>query len=79
MKLDNGNPIAVTLTYDGTTLREKLVDATTLKTFSTNYVVNIPSAVGGNMAFIGFSGGSGGWTARQTISKFSFNAAARKD
>ena len=55
------------VTYNGTTLAWTITDATTAKTFSTSASVNIPSTVGGNSAYIGFTGGTGGSTATQEI------------
>jgi hypothetical protein len=75
--LDSGHPIQVSLSYDGTTLTEKLKDLTTLSTFSTSYTVNISSIVGnGGMAWVGFTGSDGGFTSTQTIGDFSFNGTA---
>src|SRR5262249_42764633 len=51
-----------TLTYDGTTLTETITDLNTGTTFTTSYAVNIPAIVGGDTAFVGFSGGDGGLT-----------------
>jgi len=68
------DPLNVTLTYDGTTLREFLTDTLTSATFSTSYVVNLASAVGGNTAYVGFTGGTGLGAANQAISGFSYTA-----
>ena len=76
VNLDSRNPIMVTLTYDGTILKEQLQDMLTLAIFSQNYAVNIPAAVAGSLAYVGFSGSSGGWTAVQTISNFSFASSS---
>src|SRR5205807_3047201 len=45
----------VLLTYDGTTLSVAINDTGTGATATQSYLVNIPSIVGGNTAFAGFS------------------------
>jgi hypothetical protein len=67
----------VDLTYDGTTLTETITDTTTMNSFTTMYgsadsPLNIPASVGGNMAFIGFTGGTGGLTATQDVQTWTF-------
>jgi hypothetical protein len=62
-----GNPIRVTLTYNGTTLTETVVDTVTGATFTHDYLVNIPQIIGGPVAYVGFTGGTGGETAIQDI------------
>jgi hypothetical protein len=52
-----GDPINVSLVYNGTTLRETLVDANTSDTFTTLYLINLPSAIGSSTAFVGFTAG----------------------
>lgn len=71
--LTSGDPILVSLSYNGTSLTETLTDLTTpANTFTTSYAANIPAAVGGTTALVGFTGGTGGAFANQTISNFSF-------
>jgi fibronectin-binding autotransporter adhesin len=73
---DEGDPIQVNLTYDGTKyLTETLTDLTTSGTWSNTYTVgSLASSVGGGTAFIGFTGGCGGLNATQQISNFSYSA-----
>ena len=66
VNLHSGDVFNVHMTYDGTTLTMSITDATTAATFSTSWAVNIPAAVGGNTAFVGFSGGTGGLSAVRT-------------
>jgi len=66
------NPVGVTLSYDGSTLTEKLTDATAGTSYTRFWTVNIPAMVGSNTARIGFTGGTGGFNAVQTVSNFSF-------
>jgi hypothetical protein len=73
VNLGSDDPIWVTLNYNGSSLAEDLVDLLTGATFETNYVVNLPTAVGGsNTAFVGFTGSDGGLPSIQTISDFTF-------
>jgi hypothetical protein len=60
--------------YDGTTLSVAITDTATGKSFTSNYTVNIPSIVGGNTAFVGFTGGTGGLTATQKILTWTYSA-----
>jgi len=74
--LRSGRPIKVVLTYDGTTLIEKLTDTVTSDTFNRSYQVDIPTTVGGAAAFVGFTGGTGAGTSIQQISDFVFSNEA---
>jgi hypothetical protein len=77
INLHSGVAFDVHLSYDGATLKMTITDSTnSAKTFSTSWVVNIPSAVGGNAALAGFSGGTGGLTAIQEILSWSYNATS---
>jgi hypothetical protein len=74
LDLGRGNPIAVTLTYNGLVLTEHLLDLNTGTTFDAAYVVNLAAAVGNaNTAFIGFTGASGSSAASQMIEGFTFD------
>jgi hypothetical protein len=70
--LHSGDPFQVDLTYDGTTLTETITDLVTMGTFTTQYTVNIPAAVGGDIAYVGFGGGTGLHTASQDILTWTF-------
>jgi Legume lectin domain/Chitobiase/beta-hexosaminidase C-terminal domain len=65
--LASGDPIQAQIIYDGTTLTLTLTDQTTGKTFTQSFNVNIPQVVGGNTAYAGFTGGTGGSSAIQNI------------
>ena len=67
VNLHSGDIFHVRVTYNGTTLVWTITDATTGKTFSTSATLNIPGTVGGNSAYVGFTGGTGGATATQEI------------
>jgi hypothetical protein len=55
----SGDAIAAHIVYNGTTLTMTLTGAIVNKTFTQSWTVNIPAIVGGNTAYIGFTGGSG--------------------
>jgi len=76
VNLHSGDVFNVHVTYDGTTLTWTITDATTGKTFTASATVNIPSLVGGNTAFVGFTGGTGGSTATQDIITWTFNSGS---
>ncbi|MFZ3217886.1 MAG: chitobiase/beta-hexosaminidase C-terminal domain-containing protein [Candidatus Acidiferrales bacterium] len=68
----SGDAIAAHITYDGTTLTMTLADKVTGKTYTDSWAINIPSTVGGNTAYVGFTGGSGGSTAIQNVETWTF-------
>ena len=74
VSLVSGDAIAVLLSYDGTTLTESLTDLITSQTYQTSYAENLASALGGNTAYIGFTGGTGGGYSTQTISNFTYSS-----
>jgi hypothetical protein len=60
INLNSGDEFSATLTYNGSTLTESLTDTVTKANYTHTYTgVNIPSAITGNTAFIGFGGGTG--------------------
>ena len=65
--LESGDTMAVHLVYNGTTLSMTITDTVTKKAFSTSWTINIPSTVGSNTAYVGFTGGTGYSTASQKI------------
>jgi Legume lectin domain/Chitobiase/beta-hexosaminidase C-terminal domain/Fn3 associated len=70
--LNNGDTMAVHITYNGTTLTMTITDSTVNATFTTSWPINIPQTIGGNTAFVGFTGGTGGLTASQKIETWTF-------
>lgn len=70
--LNSGDTMSVHITYDGTTLAMTITDSTVNATFSTSWPINIPQTIGGNTAFVGFTGGTGGETASQKIETWTF-------
>lgn len=76
VSLASGDPINVTVVYDPTanTITETMVDGITAATKSITYNnVNLTATVGGNTAYVGFSGATGGAVSTQTISNFVYN------
>ena len=70
--LSSGDTISAQLVYNGTTLTLNLTDTVTNNTFSQAFTVNIPSIVGANTAYVGFTGGTGGGTAIQNIKTWTY-------
>ena len=71
--LNSGDPIDVSLSYNGSLLHETLLDTTTSASYSTSYLVNIPSIVGGPDAYVGVLGYTGDFSADQYFSSFTFH------
>lgn len=72
--LSSGHSIKAHVTYNGTTLNLTLTDTVTQAAWSHAFTVDIPAIVGGNTAYVGFTGGSGGLTANQEISSWAFTS-----
>lgn len=70
VNLASGDPIQITLVYANGTITAKLTDLSTSATFTTSLNVNIPALVGGNSAYIGFTGSDGATTSTQQIYNF---------
>lgn len=63
------------LVYDGTNLTMTLTDTVTNATVTEVFPVNIPSVVGGNTAYVGFTGGTGGLAATQNVLSWTFTSS----
>jgi hypothetical protein len=75
VNLAGGNPIAVTLSYLGGVLSLTFADAVAGTSFSTNLVVgDLTGSIGGQTAYVGFTGATGGTVSTQTVSDFSFTS-----
>lgn len=72
LNIASGHPIQVTLTYSGTTLSLSMLDTVNSDTFSYSWTVNIPSVVGGNTAYVGFTGATGGGFANQYVQAWTY-------
>ena len=73
VNLVSGDVMNVQLSYNGTTLTLTITDASTLKSFTTNFTVNIPTTVGNTTALVGFTGGTGGLTAIQDVLSWTYS------
>ena len=70
--LHSQHPIDVMLIYNGKTLLENLQDEITNETYTKSYTVDIAALVGGDTAYVGFTGVLGGDYSTQTINSFAF-------
>ena len=66
------------LVYDGTNLTMTLTDTVTNATVTEVFPVNIPSAVGGDTAYVGFTGATGGETATQNVLSWTYVSSGGK-
>ncbi len=73
--LASGDTIAAHITYDGTNLILTLTDNVVNKTFTHTFPINIPVTIGGNTAYVGFTGGSGGLSSSQKIESWTFSSS----
>ncbi len=73
VNLLNGNRVTIAFTYNGTTLSMKLTDTVTSNTFSYSWPINIPSTVGANTAYVGFTGATGYSRANQYIQNWTYS------
>jgi hypothetical protein len=71
--LHSQHVMQVTLSYNGTILTESIKDTTLGIVKTVSYAVDIPTIVGGNTAFVGFTGGTGGLTAVQDVQTWTFS------
>ncbi len=72
--LKSGDVMLAHLTYDGTTLSMTLTDQSANQVFSLSKAINIPQTVGGNTAYVGFTGSTGGLSAIQKILRWTYFA-----
>ena len=76
INLHSGDIFSVAMTYDGTTLQTTITDTATNASASQAYAVNIPAVVGGSLAYVGFTGGTGVLSAVQDIQSWTFTSTA---
>jgi hypothetical protein len=67
IKLLSDDTMDVQLTYNGTVLSMSITDIVTGASYSTSWTVNIPSIVGGNTSYVGFTGGTGTGSSSQKM------------
>ncbi len=78
IQLGSGDSIQAQVTYDGTTLTLNLHDLVTNDTFTMSKQIDIPQIVGGNFAYVGFTGGTGGLTSSQKLLTWTYTAQTPK-
>jgi hypothetical protein len=77
VNLQSFDTFAVHISYDGTTLTMTITDTVdNSKTFTTSWPIDIPTTVGGNTAFVGFTGGTGHYTIVQDIVSWTYVSTA---
>jgi hypothetical protein len=76
IQLGSGDSIQATVSYTGLTLNLKLLDLLTNKTFTYSQAMNIPSIVGANTAYVGFTGGTGGLSSSQKLISWTYTTQA---
>ena len=74
INLHSGDKMGAHITYDGTTLNLTIADLMTLATWSHPFAINIPATVGGDTAYVGFTGATGAETSTQHILTWSYQA-----
>ena len=72
INLHSGHAFHVEIGYQGTTLGVKITDKVTGASVTESFAVNLPSNVGGSTAYVGFTGSTGGQTAIQNISNWTY-------
>ncbi|MBU6410690.1 MAG: hypothetical protein KGR98_09905, partial [Verrucomicrobia bacterium] len=68
----SGDPIDVSLVYAGGIMTVTMADATAGTSFTTTEQVDLPTHLGGEDAYVGFTGADGGVASIQQISNFEF-------
>ena len=72
IQLASGDAIQARIVYDGTNLTLNLLDLVTNDKFTMTQAINIPQAVGGNTAYVGFTGGTGGLSSIQKLLSWTY-------
>jgi hypothetical protein len=76
INLHSQHPFKVEMLYDGGTLFVTITDTVTMASADQVYEgVDIPTLVGGDYAFVGFTGGTGGLTATQDVQSWKYSTA----
>ncbi len=76
VSLVSGDVMNVQLSYNGSTLTMTITDASTLKSFTTSWPVNIPTTVGSTTAYVGFTAGTGGLSATQQVLNWTYSTGS---
>ena len=78
VNLAGGNPVAITLDYDGNGLALTFADAVAGTSFATNLAIgDITALVGGQTAYVGFTAATGGTASTQKVSNFAYTPVPR--
>ena len=73
VNIASGNPISVDMLYANGTVQLQLSDLASNTTFSASVSVgDLPTLLGSDTAYVGFTGGEGGTTSTQVVSDFTF-------
>jgi hypothetical protein len=76
VNLHSGDVMQVQMVYDGTKLTMTITDTTTAASFTISWPINIPGTVGGNTAYVGFTGGTGGGSTDQQILNWTYGTGS---
>jgi hypothetical protein len=60
------------IVYGGTTLTLTITDTVTQASFTTSWAINITATVGNSVAYMGFTGGTGGGSVIQQILSWTY-------
>ncbi|MBV9479519.1 MAG: S8 family serine peptidase [Acidobacteria bacterium] len=74
VSLHSGHVLKVHMTYDGSTLTWTITDISNGSAFSTSAPVNIPNLVGSPVAYVGFTGSTGGYASTQDIVTWTYSS-----
>ena len=72
INLHSGDMMHAHLSYDGNALTLTITDLVTNATWIRPFAIDIPTIVGGNAAYVGFTAGTGNSTAVQQILNWTF-------
>ena len=75
--LSSGDTISAHVTYDGTYLHLTLKDPVNGGLYVGQFAVDIPKTIGASTAYVGFTGGTGGYIASQKILTWTYTAKAQ--
>jgi len=76
INLKSDDTMDVTLAYNGSILSMTISDIVTGAAYTTSWTVNIPSIVGGNTAYVGFTGGAGTLSSSQKLLTWAYNTVS---
>ncbi len=75
VNLLSGDLMTATLVYNGSNLTETVVDDVTKATFTHIYAgLNLSSIIGGSVAYVGFTGSTGGFASTQAIQTWTYSS-----